>query len=104
MVVSDMETINICAVLSDKDGNYSKYAAVMMASVLRKTSCRVHFFILHDETVMEDIKDDIASLCDLYDSVVDFLLAEVPECWHDIKRLNLYSIWQILYREIALRK
>lgn len=51
--------LEICTAVRDANGNYAKYAAAMVASVLANTEARVRFHILTDSTLSGDSREKI---------------------------------------------
>lgn len=84
--------INICLAIHDANGNYSKYAGVSIQSILCHTSERIHFFILHDDSITEIQKKRISSLIRKDSDLIDFYAVEIPENWHNLKFIKIYSI------------
>lgn len=59
--------INVCFCVQDRSGTYCNYVGAAMKSVADNTKEKVHFHIIHDNTVNEDNKDRLkqtAGQCD----------------------------------------
>lgn len=57
-----MNPLHVCFSLRDRDGNYSKYAAVAIASVLRNTQADVVVHLFHDDTVSTEVLDRLVQM------------------------------------------
>ena len=84
--------INICAAIHDANGNYSKYAAVAFRSIINNTSERLHFFVLHDDTFMEQQKGKLARMIEEGGNEIDFYEVSIPEDWKKLKSIKNFTI------------
>ncbi|MCR5176994.1 MAG: hypothetical protein K6C05_09125 [Anaerovibrio sp.] len=64
--------IHICYTLSDKEGNYSKFVAASMCSVLKNTEQPVIFHLLNDNTLSEENKENFRSLVHSHGQQINF--------------------------------
>ena len=64
--------LHIAYALSDKQGNYSKFAGASMASLLANTEAKISFHLLHDGSLAEDNRRRFAELVRGQGSVIHF--------------------------------
>ena len=64
--------IHIAYAISDRDGTYSKFAGASMCSVLENTKENVTFHLLHDGSVLEEIRLRFTELVRRYGAEVHF--------------------------------
>ncbi len=87
-----MERIIICLCLHDKAGNYSKYMGVVMESVLRNTDREITFFIFHDDTLTEKIKEKFDKTVSRYGAKIEYVQPEIPENWKRLHKVTAFTI------------
>ena len=68
----EMQEIQVCFAIHDKDGQYSKYLGVAIISMLKKTNSKVHIHIIHDEYLSKTNKDKFVALIDKYGQKLSF--------------------------------
>ena len=84
--------INICVAIHDANGNYSKYAAVAVQSLINKTGERLHFFVLHDDTFKEQQKNKLTRMVEEGCNEIDFYKVRIPDEWYKIKSIKNFTI------------
>ena len=73
--------IHICYALSDKQGNYSKFAGASICSILENTCCPVTVHILHDGTISKENGERFGKLAQAYHQEIIFY--DVPQLMAD---------------------
>ena len=64
--------LEICTAVRDANGNYAKYTAAMLASVLANTNARVRFHILTDSSLSEKSRKRICQTASQWQGTVAF--------------------------------
>lgn len=84
--------INVCISIHDPSGNYSKYAAVAVQSLINNTTETIRFFILHDDTIGDQQKNKLEKMIKKKGNTADFIMVEIPEEWSRIKALKAFTV------------
>lgn len=79
-------------VLHDKNGDYSKYEAVAICSILENTTSAVTFFILHDDTLTYAIRERFQGLVQKYHQSIFFLQVSIDEYRYHENMTGAFSI------------
>lgn len=58
--------------LYDSTGNYSKYEAIALLSLLSNTKSELTVHIIHDDSVSEDVKEKLKKICDDFKQQIVF--------------------------------
>lgn len=89
--------IHICFGIHDKDGLYSKYTGVAIASVLDNTEEKVCIHIIHDKSLSDDNKKRFEVLVTKYGQSICFHIVDLREDFSKLKAVNRITIGT-LYR------
>ncbi len=88
--------IHIALCFTDDSGTYYKRAATALVSIFANTGAPIHAHIIHDETLADDGKNAIASLCASYSQEVSFHKQKKNDyATYDSKRWSKGTLYRI---------
>ena len=90
-------TLNICYAFTDSGGEYYHHVLTSLVSVFENTQSHVCAYILHDDTVSAQAREDFALIAQRYGQEVQ--LRRVPPFSIDISE----NVWKIFGKGAAYR-
>ncbi len=94
------EIIHICFGIHDGNGQYTKYMACTMCSILQKTREHVEFHVLHDKSLTDDYQQKLCTMIGRYDHAkMSFHMVDIDEKKYedyDLKRFTVGTLFKLL--------
>ena len=87
-----MKTVNICMAIHDEKGTYSKYAGVVMMSLLEHTDVSVHFHILTDKTLTNRNCVNLQQVAKPFGADVTFYFVDLSDLHYDLDRVKRFTV------------
>lgn len=81
------DIVHVVFAFSDSSGEYSKYVATTMISILENTNKNICFHLLHDETLDNEKKIFFIDLINTYKQDIKFNLVELPANLKSISKI-----------------
>ncbi len=97
------DVIHIALSINDKKGNYSKYTAAAIASVLKNTDSGVVVHLLTDDSVTPQLRTKFKELVDCYDQKIEFYDVTIKEdlsYLSGLKRVSAASLYRLRLPDI----